>query len=101
MEYISSLSMLMTLIYSINIKCHDENTEAPLQAVLEFGLEVNTEKSKYMFTSRHQNAGQNYNLSVCLPICLPVSCLNLKRSEYTKLQFYLLFCKGVKCGFLR
>jgi hypothetical protein len=27
----------------------------------QVGLEVNTEKTKYMLLSHHQNAGQNYN----------------------------------------
>jgi hypothetical protein len=30
----------------------------------EFGLEVNTEKNKYMFLSHHQNAGQNYDIKI-------------------------------------
>jgi hypothetical protein len=32
-----------------------------LQAGREVGLEVNTEKSKYMLVSHHQNVGQNHN----------------------------------------
>jgi hypothetical protein len=30
----------------------------------EVGLEVNAEKTKYMLLSRHQNAGQNYNVKI-------------------------------------
>jgi hypothetical protein len=30
----------------------------------EVGLDVNTEKTKYMLLSRHQNAGQNYNIKI-------------------------------------
>jgi ribosomal protein S2 len=30
----------------------------------EVGLEVNTEKTKYMSLSRHQNAGQNYDIEI-------------------------------------
>jgi hypothetical protein len=30
----------------------------------ETGVEVNTEKSKYMLLSRHQNAGQNYDVKI-------------------------------------
>jgi hypothetical protein len=30
----------------------------------EVGLEVNTEKTKYMLLSRHQNAGQNYDIKI-------------------------------------
>jgi hypothetical protein len=29
-----------------------------------FGLEVNTEKIKYMLLSRHQNAGQNHDVKI-------------------------------------
>jgi hypothetical protein len=36
-----------------------KNTETPTDASKDIGLEVNTEKTKYMFLSRHQNAGQN------------------------------------------
>jgi hypothetical protein len=37
------------------------NTEALLQASKEDGIEVNTEKTKYMGVSCHQNAGQNHS----------------------------------------
>jgi hypothetical protein len=39
-----------------------KNTDTLLQVSGEFGLEVNTEKIKYMVISRRQNAGQNHNL---------------------------------------
>jgi hypothetical protein len=39
-----------------------KNTEVLLQASREVGLEVNTEKTKYMVLFRRQNAGQNHNL---------------------------------------
>ena len=38
-----------------------KNTEALLIASKKIGLEVNTEKTKYMAMSRDQNAGQNGN----------------------------------------
>jgi hypothetical protein len=47
-----------------NISSIRKNTETLLQAVKEVGLEVNTEKTKYMFMCFHQNAGQNCNLIV-------------------------------------
>jgi hypothetical protein len=34
------------------------------EASREVGLEVNTEKTKYMVMSHHQNAGQNHNLLI-------------------------------------
>jgi hypothetical protein len=37
-----------------------KNSETLIHASKEVGLEVNTEKTKYMLLSRHQNAGQNH-----------------------------------------
>jgi hypothetical protein len=31
---------------------------------MEVGLEVNTEKTKYMLLSHHQNAGQDYEIKI-------------------------------------
>jgi vacuolar-type H+-ATPase subunit I/STV1 len=42
-----------------NIKTIKENIEALLEAGNEVGLEVKTEKNKYNFMSRQQNARQN------------------------------------------
>jgi hypothetical protein len=39
-----------------NINIMNKNAEAPLDASKEIGLEVNSEKTKYMFMSRHQTA---------------------------------------------
>jgi hypothetical protein len=38
------------------------NTEILTEASKEVGLEVNTEKTKCMLLSRHQNAGQNHDV---------------------------------------
>jgi hypothetical protein len=51
--------MLMALIYWVRTYIHKENAEALLDASKEIGLEVNSEKTKYMFMSRHQTAGQS------------------------------------------
>jgi hypothetical protein len=42
-----------------NIDTINKNTETLIDASKEVGLEVNIEKTKYMFLSRDQNAGQN------------------------------------------
>jgi hypothetical protein len=45
-----------------NIETIKKNTQTLIDASKEIGLEVNTEKTKYMSLSRHQNAGQNLYL---------------------------------------
>jgi hypothetical protein len=51
--------MLMTLIHILveNIDTIQKNTEAVLDAGKEVGLEVNSEKTKYMLVS-HKKEGQ-------------------------------------------
>jgi hypothetical protein len=45
-----------------NIDIIKEDTEASIDASKEVGLEVNAEKTKYVFMLHYQNAGQNYNM---------------------------------------
>jgi len=40
-----------------------KNTETLLAASKEVGLEINAERTMYMFLSRHQNAGQNHDIN--------------------------------------
>jgi len=39
-----------------------ENTETPLRARRDVGLEINAEKAQYMIMSRQQHSGQNQNI---------------------------------------
>jgi hypothetical protein len=39
-----------------------ENSETLLEVSRDIGLEINTEKTKYMIMSRHPNSGQNQNI---------------------------------------
>jgi hypothetical protein len=39
-----------------------ENTESLLEAGRDVGLEINTEKAKFMIMSRRPNSGQNQNI---------------------------------------
>jgi hypothetical protein len=41
-----------------------KNTEALVVASKEIGLEVNTEKTKYIVMSQDQHAGQNHNTQI-------------------------------------
>jgi hypothetical protein len=47
-----------------NIGTIKKNTETLIEASKEVGLEVNTEKTKYMLLSRRQNIGQNHDIKI-------------------------------------
>jgi hypothetical protein len=49
-----------------NINTIKRNTKALIDARKEVGLEVNTEKTKYIFLSHHQNAGKNRNIRIVI-----------------------------------
>jgi hypothetical protein len=45
-----------------NVNTIKEKTETLLEGSRDIGLEINTEKTKYMIMSRHQNSEQNQNV---------------------------------------
>ena len=47
-----------------NLQTVRENTEIFIKASKDIGLEVNSKKTKYMITSRHQNVIQNQNIVI-------------------------------------
>jgi hypothetical protein len=47
-----------------NIDAINRNTGTIINAIYEVGLEVNTEKTKCMLVSRHQNSSQNQGVQV-------------------------------------
>jgi hypothetical protein len=47
-------------LFSEDIKAIKKNTETLLDVSKDVDLEVNADKPKYMFMSRHQTTGQNY-----------------------------------------
>jgi hypothetical protein len=47
-----------------NIDTIKKNKEIVIDASKEVGPEVNTEKTKYMLLSHHQNAGQNHDIKM-------------------------------------
>jgi len=58
-QHISSFSRLKL---GENINITNRSTKALLEGSRQAGLEVNAEKTKCILMSRHQNAGENYNL---------------------------------------
>jgi hypothetical protein len=51
-------------ILGYNIDTIKKNTQTLIDASKEVGLEINSEKTKYMLLSRHQTAGQNYDMKI-------------------------------------
>jgi hypothetical protein len=47
-----------------NIDAIKKNTESLTDASKEVGLDINTEKTKYMLLSRHQNVGENQDIKI-------------------------------------
>jgi hypothetical protein len=47
-----------------NIDTITKNTETLIDASEEVGLQVNTEKTKYVLVFFHQNAGQNHDIII-------------------------------------
>jgi hypothetical protein len=47
-----------------NIDTIKKITETLIEAIKEVGLEVSTEKTKYMLLSRRQNIGQNHYIKI-------------------------------------
>jgi hypothetical protein len=52
------------LVYADDVNLMGDNTQTVTDASKKVGLEVNTEKTKYVLLSRHQNAGQNHDLKI-------------------------------------
>jgi ABC-type transport system substrate-binding protein len=47
-----------------NTDATKKNAETLIDASKKIGLKVNTEKTKFIFLSHHQNAGQNHNIKM-------------------------------------
>jgi hypothetical protein len=47
-----------------NVDAIKKNTQSLMNTSKEVGLEINTEKTKYMLLSHHQNAGQNHDIKI-------------------------------------
>jgi hypothetical protein len=58
--YADDVNILGGSIYCTVLK----NAKALVVASKEIGLEVNAEKTKYMFMHRDRNAGQNNNINI-------------------------------------
>jgi len=57
--YAGDVNILGGSVYSI-----EKNTEALVIASKEIGLEVNTDKSRYMVMSRDQNEGRSHSMKI-------------------------------------
>jgi hypothetical protein len=68
-----------------NIDTTKKNTETSIDGSKEAGLEVNTEKPKYMLLSRYQNTGQNHDMKIanrCFEnVTVQISSKNSKKSK--------------------
>jgi len=53
----------MVIYYTVH-KCTINNTESLIAAGKEIGLEVNSDKTKYIVMSRDQNAGLRHNIKI-------------------------------------
>jgi hypothetical protein len=62
MEAVSGTKICGGLFYNTVTK--KKNTEILIAVSEEVGLEVNTEKTKYMLLSHYQNAGQNHDIKI-------------------------------------
>jgi hypothetical protein len=59
LAYVDDVNLLGDNIDTIN-----KNTETLIDATKTIGLKINVEKTKYMFPSRHCNAGQNHDIKI-------------------------------------
>jgi hypothetical protein len=51
-------------LFSDSVNTIKNKSETLIEAGRDIGLEINAEKTKYMIMSRHQNSGQNQNISI-------------------------------------
>jgi hypothetical protein len=82
-----------------NIDTMKKNTETLIDARKEVGLEINVEKTKYMFLSHHQNVGQNWDIKIANRSFENVSQFKYLGMTVTTIQsraFCLLVCSKKK-----
>jgi hypothetical protein len=60
-----------------HVRAVKQNTEPLLVASKEIGLEVNSEKTKYMVKSREQDAGQNHDIKLIIKPFKRRECSNI------------------------
>jgi hypothetical protein len=108
---INGTHQLLVYADDVNLLADDietikKNTQTLTDAGKEAGLEVNAEKTKYMFLCRHQNAGQNHDKNTG-----NISFENMAQFRYFERQYkmngtnkckYNLISRvrGFSCGFV-
>jgi hypothetical protein len=87
------------LVYADDVNLLGDNTDAIKKnmetltdASKEVGLQVNTEKTKYMLLSHHQNAGQSYSIKIANR-CFE----NVARLRYFNFNSLLFMCRVNSC----
>jgi hypothetical protein len=56
--------LIISIFLGENISAIRKSMEAVVHTSEEVGLEINAEKTKYIFMSRYQTTGQNHNIRV-------------------------------------
>jgi hypothetical protein len=69
--------MLIVIILGGNVHTKQENALALLLDSKELGLEINSDKSKYMFMSRDQNTVRIHSINFYNTLVEMLKCLNI------------------------
>jgi ABC-type siderophore export system fused ATPase/permease subunit len=71
-----------------NMDAINKNTETLTEASKEVGLEVNVEKTKHMFASHYQNAGQNQVIKIAKKIILKYTTVQISLNNSNRSKLY-------------
>jgi hypothetical protein len=63
-DKLNGTHQLLVYVDDVNLLDDKKKTQTLIDACKEVGLEVNSEKTKYMLLSCHWNAGQNHDMKI-------------------------------------